>query len=134
MCCPFFPFLRFFVKKKAAYEEDQSHELSDLAAWEKLCPVNGQYLCAVGVHLADPKKTMDEFAKQFAKDHLRFFHLAEASEHNDLFNHLRSVATGPSVLVVNRKREKMAIGSATKTFLDSLVSGSGKWTQDPMVK
>jgi hypothetical protein len=109
-----------------------SHELVDLSSWDSLCPVNGQFLCVVGIHVQSD--VMNELAKTFAKDHLRFMHLSGASEKNDVFATLEAASANPSLLVVNRKRTKMAIGGPSKSFLDTIISGSGKWIQEPKLQ
>ena len=117
---------------QAAYEEDVSHELTDVASWDTFCPVNGQYLCVAGVHAT--AETMNGFAKRFAKDHLRFMHVTDASEKNNVFDLFKSSSTDPALLVVNRKRARMAIGGATSSFLDTVISGSAKWVQEEKVQ
>jgi hypothetical protein len=121
-------------KKKAAHEEEVAHELTDEASWNSLCPVNGQFVCVVGIHIEDADATMSEFAKLFAKDHLRFLYLPDAKSNVKVFETLKAASSVPALVVVNRKRTKWSIGSPTKAFLDTIVSGSGKWMQEPQLE
>ncbi len=124
-------------KKVQKHEEEVSHELS-AANWDELCPVDAPFLCVVGVHVAGKEETMTELAKRFVKDRMRFMHVPEgaAAAAGGVTALLRSAATVPSLVVVNRKKSKWTVGDLehARVFLETVLSGSGKWTEQQGLK
>ena len=124
------------LKKKAErHEEEVSHELTP-SNWDELCPVNGAFLCVVGVHVRDGEG-MTELAKRFAKDRLRFMHVLESEPgDSEAIRAMRSASETAAVVVVNRRKGKWSVGQmeGARPFLETILSGSGKWSEQNAMK
>lgn len=104
-----------------------------------MCPPSGAWLCVVGVNVEHEQlSVLAALAKRFVKDQCKFLYVfADAA--GELPNQLRELAGGPAsneatLLVVNRKKRKVQSLRAldegrARSFLESVFSGTGKWTQ-----
>jgi thiol-disulfide isomerase/thioredoxin len=122
-------------KKVHKHEEDVSHELTS-ANWDELCPIDAPFLCVVGIHVDGKQETMTELAQRFLKDRVRFMHVADAGEAAGVVALLRGAASAPSLVVVNRKKSKWTVGDLehARVFLETVLSGSGKFTEQQGLK
>jgi hypothetical protein len=96
-------------------------------------------LCVIAIN-ARPADVdvVSSLATRFVKDQCKFVHF-EKDAHDEVHTRLRSLlpptqSSQPSLLVLNRKRQKYTVLNGemdeahARTFLESVLSGSGTWT------
>jgi len=121
--------------KKAGHLDDEVHDLH-MGDLDELCPKSGKWLCVVAVefHVKESKKWLEELAKRFKNDRMRFMIARDHDMEEALLDSVKDpkVET-PALFVWNRKRSrlahldgKMSLEGARR-FLESILNGSGKF-------
>lgn len=129
--------LKKYGRKKVSHHDEKSYHVTD-SNFDSLCPKSGDYLCVVGMNVDEKGlKVLEKLAGLFVRDRFKMMYFLSSEKDSEINNKLKKEMNGSkvnSVVVLNRRKGRVSERDGglenednARTFLESIISGSGRF-------